>query len=331
MKIAIIGGGWVGCHLGYKLKNEHDITIYEKNNSLFEETSLKNQNRLHLGYHYARNYKTRMLCIDTFESFLNDYEFLTKKITNNIYCVPNFKSLIDFQTYKKIFNDFEFNEIKHPFKNVEGCINTDERYIDFNLTKTFFTNQLSNFFVKEKITPSKIKILQNEFDLVINATNNQIKYNNDDTSFFELTISLIYENKYESEFDALTMVDGNLFSIYPYYDNKFTVTDVIHTPIKKFKTINSLEKFKKKISQSLVNEKIEKIEKKIINYYPEFKKNFKYFDYFISIKSKINSESDERYPVINVNKNLINCFTGKIQGIYIIEDFIKNKLKNYES
>lgn len=329
MKIAIIGGGWVGCHLAYKLKDEHNVTIFEKNNSLFEETSLKNQNRLHLGYHYARNHKTRMLCIDTFDDFLADYEFLTKKIPNNIYCVPNFKSFIDFKTYKKIFSDFEFNEIQHPFKNIEGCINTGERYIDFNVAQRFFNNHLGDIFVKRKITSNKLETLKKEFDLVINATNNHIKYNGDHTSFFELTISLIYENIHKSEFDALTMVDGNLFSIYPYYDNKFTVTDVTHTPIKKFKTISSLEKFKKTIPQSLIDEKREHIERKILNYYPNFKKNFRYFDYFLSTKSKIVSESDERYPVISVQENLINCFTGKIQGIYIIEDFIKDEIEKY--
>ncbi len=30
MKIAIIGGGWVGCHLAAKLFREHDVSLYEK-------------------------------------------------------------------------------------------------------------------------------------------------------------------------------------------------------------------------------------------------------------------------------------------------------------
>ena len=35
MKIAIIGGGWVGSHLAFKLKNIYDVTIFEKNLDLF--------------------------------------------------------------------------------------------------------------------------------------------------------------------------------------------------------------------------------------------------------------------------------------------------------
>ena len=43
---------------------------------------------------------------------------------------------------------------------------------------------------------------------------------------------------------------------------------------------------------------------------------------FLSIKSKVKDESDSRYPVIKQTNNVISCFTGKIQGIYIIEDYI---------
>ena len=74
MKITIIGGGWVGCHLAKKLILNHDVKIYDKNKSLFEESSYKNQNRLHLGYHYSRNHKTRELCKNTFQKFIEEYE-----------------------------------------------------------------------------------------------------------------------------------------------------------------------------------------------------------------------------------------------------------------
>ena len=329
MNIAIIGGGWVGCHLAHKLKNEHKITIFEQNDFLFEETSLKNQNRLHLGYHYARNHKTRLLCLNTFDRFLMDYEFITKKIPNNIYCVPKKDSIIDFETYKQIFKDFDLIEVSNDFKNVEGCLNTKERYIDFENAQKFFNDHLSELVIKEKITPNKINPLKKDFDIVINATNNHIKDQHNKDSFFELTISLIYENINNMDFDSLTMVDGNLFSIYPYSKNKFTVTDVEVTPIKKFKSIAMLEKYQNEFSTDLLKLKKEQIEKKILKFYPNFKKDFKYSSYFLSTKSKIISESDERYPVISKDDNLINCFTGKIQGIFIIEDFIKKEIENY--
>ena len=41
MNIAIIGGGWIGCHLAMKLKDIHNVNIFEKNDLLFNETSFK--------------------------------------------------------------------------------------------------------------------------------------------------------------------------------------------------------------------------------------------------------------------------------------------------
>ena len=119
MKIAIIGGGWVGCHLAYKLKELHSITLYEKNTELFLETSYNNQNRLHSGFHYARNFKTREMCRETYSQFMEDYGFLTNDVKNNLYCVPNTKSIIDYGTYIQIFKDFEKEKSDLTFKDVQ--------------------------------------------------------------------------------------------------------------------------------------------------------------------------------------------------------------------
>ena len=323
MKIAIIGGGWVGCHLAYKLRGKHEIVIYEKNTELFNETSFNNQNRLHSGFHYARNHKTRLMSKNTFTQFMDDYGFITEEVKKNLYCVPYSKSIIDYGTYVEIFRDYNKEVSEVPFMDVEGCLNTDERYINFKLAHEFFNKELNDLVVNETVTPVKLKKISKEFDLVINATNNHIKDLHNQNSFFELTISLIYEKFAETEFDALTMVDGNFFSIYPYQKGKFTLTDVEHTPLKKFKTINKLNEYKKSITQELIDKKIKLIEKKVKHYFPEFSSHFKYDSYFLSTKSKIVSKSDERYPVITKNGNVINCFTGKIQGIYIIENTLK--------
>jgi hypothetical protein len=322
MKIAIIGGGWVGCHLAYKLRQKHDVKIFEKNSKLFTETSYKNQNRLHLGYHYARSYETRELCRTTFDRFLNDYEFATKKIDKNFYCVSKNNSLIDYKTYIKIFEDFNYDEVTHNLDLIEGCINTDERYINFEKMFDFFNEHLD--YEQRSITEKEIRKLQKKYDLVINATNNQILDKSIDNFFYELTISFLYKKISETDFDSLTLVDGDLFSIYPYSDEIYTVTDVKYTPIKKFKKIKNLQTYiKQQVTDDLINEKKRLIEQKIKTYYPRFLETFECYSYFLSTKSKLAVQSDSRYPVITKCDNLVNCFTGKIQGIYLIEDYIK--------
>lgn len=329
MKIAIIGGGWVGCHLANKLKDEHEIKIYEKNDYLFFETSFNNQNRLHLGFHYARNYISRELCKNTFNRFLKDYEFLTSHVEKNIYCIPSKKSLVDFKTFEIIFKEHSFEKFKNINEKIDNCINTEERFIDFKKAFSFFNESLGSIHVKEKVTKNKLKKLSRDFDLVINCTNNFLKDNVVENFFHELTLTLIYEKIKPSSFDALTLVDGKLFSIFPYSENNlYSLTDVELTPLKKFKSVDSLNKFKSKIDLDFINKKIPIFEEKVLSLFPDFLKSFKYHNYFLSVKSKIKDSSDNREPIINKNKNIINCFTGKIQGVYLIEDYIRYEINN---
>jgi hypothetical protein len=310
MRIAIIGGGWVGCHLARKLMKDNDVTLFEKN-ELFKATSYFNQNRLHLGYHYARNYRTRNLCQTTFPQFMDEYKILTSEVENNLYCVAD-DSLIDYYTFREIFDKPQhYKKQFSEFEHIEGIIKTEERYIDFELVNLYFNKILKDIIVKKEITD--IKALSKEYDLVINATNNHLSPI--DNAFYELTLSLLYKKIQPTSFGALTLVDGNFFSIYPYKDKLYTVTDVEHTPLFTTNNIDELNNFK----VDNVLEKQQLIENKIKHYYPEFLEHFAYDNYFISVKSKVKSNSANRYPVVTQENNIVNCFTGKIQGIFIIE------------
>jgi hypothetical protein len=329
VKILIIGSGWVGCHLASKLRINHDVVIYEKNEKLFSETSYNNQNRLHIGYHYPRNSKTRELCRNTFSKFINQYGFLTKKIKNNVYCIPLKESLIDFETYSLIFKTgFSHTPFNSSLENMEGCISTEERYIDFKLASQYFNEELRDIHIKKHIKKKDIYKLKGQYDLILDCTNNSLPNQKKSNEFYELTVSYIYKNKIKPEFGALTLVDGKLFSIYPYYNDLFTVTDVELTVLKKFKSLDRLSEFKKKIDKKFLSEKVSLLEKKISFFYPNFLDEFEYQTFILSVKSKVENKSDDRSPVIKVEGNLLSIFTGKIQGIYIIEDFVDYFIKN---
>jgi hypothetical protein len=97
------------------------------------------------------------------------------------------------------------------------------------------------------------------------------------------------------------------------------------TPVFTSKDIFFIDKYEEKyMTDDEVSYIKSKMEKKVINYIPDFLDKFEYKNYFLSIKSKFDSTTDSRYPVVIQNDNIINCFTGKIQGIFVIEDTIKN-------
>lgn len=321
MKIAIVGAGWVGCHLASKLIGTYDVDIYEAED-IFHSTSFYNQNRLHLGFHYARNQRTRLLCRNTFGRFNSDYEPLISNVDKNIYAIHD-QSIIDFGTYTSILKseNIWYDECHlNTLNNIQGCINTKEKHIDFLKAKNYFKNLLGNHVIYKKI--DDVKELSQSYDFVINCTNNFIK-NSEVNSFYELALTLLFEKINPNGFDALTIVDGNFFSIYPYQNNIYTLTDVEFTPLFKNDNLDLVIKSKENIDIESV--KI-KIVSKVLEVYPDFNNDFKYHGYFTSIKSKTYNNSADRYPIIGVNGNIINCFTGKIQGIYVIEDFIKNHI-----
>ena len=327
MNISIIGTGWVGCHLADVLKKDHEVTLYEKNDEIFIGTSYNNQNRLHYGYHYARNFETRNLCKTTFYRFINDYGFCVTDIDKNFYCVPKKLSVMDLNTYLKIFEEYPSDLTEHNFKNTEGCLLTNEKHINFQKIKTHFEKELNGLIKYETVDKVKLVELSKNSDLVIDATNNFMGLIDNDF-FYELTITLIYDKIKSTDFDSVTFVDGELFSIYPYKENKFTLTDVKLTPLKRFSTIEEIDDYKTIITNEFILNKITEFEDRVKIFMPEFNEYFKYDSYFLSIKSKVNDESDSRYPVIKQTNNIISCFTGKIQGIYIIEDYILNIIKN---
>ena len=114
MKIAIIGAGWVGCHLSKKLIDQGlGVTLFEQK-EIFSSTSLYNQNRLHLGFHYPRNYRTRVLCKTTFDRFQKDYSLFIEDVDKNIYSIPK-KSVIDLETFKVIMEsaDIDYSNFLH--------------------------------------------------------------------------------------------------------------------------------------------------------------------------------------------------------------------------
>lgn len=325
-KIAIIGAGWLGCHMAYKLKQHHNVTLFDKS-GIFSGSSFFNQNRLHKGFHYSRNQKTRKLCQNTFNTFIQDYPNLVSDIDYNYYVVPIDKSLIDYKTFKTIFTheQINFTEQHLPdFDNIEGSVIVDEKYIDPVKSKTFFQHELKDIFIVKTINKSDLTLLSKQYDYVINVTNNQLNPLSD--HFFELSLTLIYDRIFNNKFGSITMIDGPLFSIYPYMGNQYTVTDVEYTPLYTSKRFIDIQKFSKETPSSELLRNKENIEQKITYYYKNFLTDFAYNSYYTSIKVKRRSESADRAPVIEKRDNIITCITGKIQGIYTLENYINENI-----
>ena len=331
--IVIVGSGWFGLYSALLLQEKYNVIILEKNYDFFENSSNYNQNRLHLGYHYPRSYNTRKICLNGYYKFIEKFRDLIDFIDNNYYCISK-ESLLDFETYKQIFN---LQKYKHTFikniciSNIDGdIINTQEKIINSEKAKKYFNDKIKceikfNYMVKD-IKQKNNKVIINddiECDLLIDCSYNQLglsqkKY------IYENTISFIYERiNFDDDYDSLTIMDGNFFSLFPRDVNKklYSLTHVKYTPFQKEYDISKLNN---NLSQKKINEINTNMVKDVIKYLPNFKKHFILKTYFLSYKCKLISKNDTRECIIEKNNNIINVNCGKIIGIFELEDYFKN-------
>jgi hypothetical protein len=347
--IIIIGTGWYGCHIATILKqypNKFRITMIDSKNDIFDNSSYYNQNRLHYGYHYSRNYNTRELCKNNYTTFCNKYNFCIDYIKNNYYLISN-NSIIDYKTYTHIYEheNYLFNIKPNTlFTNIDGdIINVNEHVINSDRIKNYFNASLNdiNIIYNTKITKyikqanNTINIydsngLSYNCDILLDCTYNQLGLSKKPYTY-ELTISLVFEQIKDTEFDAITIMDGKFSSLYPRdINNKlFTLTDVEYTPLISSTNYNDIEIFN--VTDGLIDDIKTKMCDKFIIYYPEFLTYFKYNTYFLSKKTKVLSNSDSRNIVIDkIDDNVISVNCGKIYGIFEYEKYILEYLNTLE-
>jgi len=320
LNIAIIGGGWTGCHLASRLMSHADVKLFERNEMLISETSLINQNRLHYGYHYSRNNATRMLCKDTFERFMMDYGHLTKNIHNNFYAVSEDESLLDAETIRLIFKNWPHTEADTSLLNHASLLlHTIEKYISPTATGKYFDELLAPIVKREEVSKDSLALLKQDYNFVIDCTNNSL-LPSQDGDYFEAVAMFVYRPIKEPPFGALTFIDGELFSIYPYGSSMFSLSHVKLGVIEQ-KQINRFDN-----NYGSMHDRRYLMEEHVARYWPEFHDYFKYAFPVVSIKAKSKNASAQRTPIFRRQDNLLSFYTGKIQGIYAIEAMAKEAL-----
>lgn len=322
-QLAIIGAGWVGCHLAYQLRNEYCITLFDRKHEPFHGASLINQNRLHLGYHYARNSATRALCRLTFDRFMHEYGALTYAVKNNLYAVPEDESLLDAGTIKTIFPPllWQHEEVETSFLRDTSMVwRTQERYISPIEAKKFFSERLSPLFKQSEITSKDVERLKSDFDLVIDCTNNAL-LKPSKNEYFEAVAMFLYSVQKPLPFGALTYIDGPLFSFYPFHDGTVSLSHVVHSV-----ATESVAPVNEEPSREQLEQLRRKAENHVCHYWPDFSNHLSQYSIVLSMKSKRSNASAYRAPLFKQQDNLLSCYTGKIQGIYLIEERVRQML-----
>lgn len=333
MKVAIIGAGWYGCHIGMSLIQKGiSVDIFEKASSSISAASKKNQNRLHLGFHYPRDSTTRNQSKEGFDWFVEHYPHLVRDVPHNFYTVADKNSYIDSETFEIIMKgsglSFEKIDVDNfnlaKFCNVGPLLMCNEKVIRNDLASAFFNDVLSkhlkfNSFVDLNNILVK-QAMEDNYDYIIDCTWGRAQAIEDIDYYFEPCIYFYY-NKTDDEHFALTVMDGKHYSLYPYYDRTYTLTSVEHTPLGQFNDLNESITLMAKVKQDnrIIEEKRKQFEKEFSTIYPDFLNNFEFHGVEFSLKTKIKSTTDFRGCLVKKSGKIISVFSGKIDTLHIAE------------
>lgn len=341
MKIAIIGAGWFGCHIASELiKEGYKIKIFEKANDIFLGASGFNQNRLHLGFHYPRSFLTREQSKKGFKFFKKNYPTFSKKIQKNMYAISlNRENILDFETYLQILksSNLRFKKLKlnsSKVKNISGLIKCEEEFIDTNIAKKFFTKKFKNILhsnkeVKQiKKLNNKVQIFGENFDYVVNCSWQQFNPVKRWKLKFELCFSLLYKSK-SAKSMALTIMDGPFYTLYPWSKKIFNLYSVKYSRLKKSSNFSHLKNKKEAIKLRDLNKIKNVIEKEFSEYYPSFKKDFKFIKFIKTFRTLVDKKDHSRDYKIFYKDKIFNILSGKIDHIFLASEDLKKSLKTF--
>jgi hypothetical protein len=361
LNIAIVGGGFYGCHIAEILKKKYlsqvSIDIFDRSESLMTRAATNNQCRLHLGFHYPRSAETIRQTFHGFHQFVENFGDCIVYPTQNYYAVHH-DGYINFDEYLNAMDEHDLKyEIvgcnPHRFfrepKDIAGIIRVDEGVI--------FLGDMAN-----KLTTwleSKVHIHCNALVSVIDAENGSLMVNDKLHDGYDVIINATYtdtnlglpkEKHFELKYEvtamaimdapfgddvALTIMDGPFVSLYPIGQGKASLSSVTHTPFLKCSTVADLEtqlaKVKKNENRRSVIEAIVNHGNQLLNLDLTHKD---VQELWIAPKTKVlHDNCDQRLTEIRTHEKLISVLCGKLDAVYHITDQIVKVIEegNYQT
>lgn len=356
-EIAIIGGGWYGCHIASFLnKHGYNITIYEKEKSLFKGVSGYYGIRLHIGPHYPRSPITRRECLNGYYKFLDEYSELIVHHEFSYYGlgyndVEGIKSRVDKLTFENVCKECpgfkEINLEDTNFYNLEKIYSVLEPSLKMEIVgdyfKKIFESNNIKLILNYKVESINNNVINNiKYDYIINCTYfkyflpKQIPLNID--IFYQSCLTLYYKDNIDDNKPfSFTVMDGWYPCIMPYENTwqtpknrTYVLYHAKYSILGTYKSISDANDMINKLTKEIINNDIKPLfEKDISKYYPGFKDRFEYTGYNTSIATKIKSQSEFRSSIVfsDSENDIIHVFSGKINNIFNAADKVLDIIK----
>jgi hypothetical protein len=347
LKVAVVGGGFYGMWLSKEIIDRGiNVTLYEKNDNLFEGASLLNQARIHNGYHYPRSISTFASSRKNYQTFIDEFtECIDDDITSlYLLSVKSKVSQIKFEKICKILN-VPLDEVPTELSRytdsmvIKKAWAVDEKFYNAKKIKETLLSRMNHKLLqirnKTKVTQvvefrKKVKVesvtnMEKEselFDGVIVTTYGQLEMLDSGTRNslrlkYQLCELLNVEVPPEIKRVAMTVIDGPFWSLTPWPTlGNHLLTHVRYTPTATFSSMDELVQFSK-VRRRESNFELVKHDMK--KYFPE-SQEIKHIESRFSIKCLIqkDAQNDGRPIAVSLNSkgNILISIGGKIDNIY---------------
>lgn len=345
MRVLILGAGWYGCHAAaYLLRAGVDVHLVDQTDAFLQGASSRNQNRLHLGFHYPRSARTRSECARGFHRMLAEYPGITHRVPNNLYLIAR-ESRVDADTYLKTLgaNPLSTRDYGLPLAvrdaAVQGAARTDERMVDPDAARLHFEGLLAGRLLRFRpdalqVTPCSVRYGMLAFDCLVDCTYGQ--WDAPQEVYYELCLTLLYRYTGHGVPDfGVTVMDGPFFSLYPYKpaERLYTLTDVALTPLYTAADYASVSDYARGVTEQEVARVQERIERRVAAYLPDFGACFARCGHLLSTKTKYPTATDDRSMrhYIRHGGRVCGFYGGKLTGIFDMEPHLQQLVMRLSS
>ena len=347
MKVAVVGAGIFGITVSIRLSSQHEVHLFEKNDSILSAASRANQLRLHRGYHYPRSPETVRELSYSYSKFVEEYREAIVCDYDHFYCIAKDMSLVTGQEYVdfcKTHNlNYEIIDNLNDINNdlIDVVIRANENIIDYHELFDICTRRLNSSKVHLHLGTEFHKSKFDAFDVVVNctysSTNNLIPKTSQSNYQFELCEKILVRPPKTLIGKSIVIMDGPFMCIDPYGKTEYSLLgNVVHAIHES--SIGKKPKFSRELTSltdiGLVKER--KFSK--FNDFIESGKKYirdlekcEYVGSFYTIRTVLPrlEATDARPTIVSRNNDkLITVFSGKIDTCSNAADSVYNLLEN---
>ncbi|KAF9883354.1 hypothetical protein FE257_003570 [Aspergillus nanangensis] len=352
LKIAIIGGGWYGCHIALELKKDgHDVEIFDKSGQIFDGISGTFGIRLHKGPHYPRSKMTRDTCRKDYSHFCRLYPNLLIHHERAMYG----HSKLDAHGFPNKVTQEHFHNVCHESPECEVLDHKAEGWPEVNALYSLDENSVVvgeslREAIQANLEQAGIKVQLNcevhgvqqceghvrvhlnnsshEYDIAINATAyaslipNDLLPDNIGVAY-QSAIGLVYEDLSPGKKPfSFIIMDGAYPCIMPIVtvDNSPTVEYLIihgtYTIMGSFNTPEKAAEHLAQLTDSVMNTKIKPlIDHELEKVWPRYHERFVYRGWKGAVIAKLRTRSEFRSSLTFEKDDVIYIFPGKINNV----------------